>query len=568
MKPHWTVAARGRGRNSFIALGVIAIAIAVALGLVKSDARADAAVDKRPPHVRLLDQLRASDSVLPPVQQRIELYSVYNQEAPIPPQCYTRTEGKHNPCYVCHQGPKPDRENTMDDADLQAQYSFSDIGATNHWMNLFQDRSKRVASISDAAIRAWIEQDNYSELPGRLQVAGFQGWIPDLANLQRGAAAFDGQGFAIDGSQWVAINYKPFPSTFWPTNGSTDDVMIRLPEQFRQDAQGQASRDAYLANLAILENSIKGLAQVGSWNIDENKVAVDLDGDGSLGRASVVKQRDHYVGAAAAVAVEPTIYPQGTEFLHTVRYIGVAADGGITNATRMKEVRYMRRWIASSRERNRREYSLEAIEKAQGETPAYLNFGQEGLATRTGWQIAGFIEDRNGRLRANTFEENMFCMGCHNSIGSTVDKTFSFARKRDGAAGWGYINLRGMPDAPTRGESRGEIATYLERVGGGSEFRSNAEMQSRWYRRDGSLNAAAISRAKDVYELITPSMARALQLNKAYKLIVEDQSYLYGRDPVITPPQNVYRSVDPEKAPTLPEKHQYQWDIRLSWSNP
>lgn len=566
MKPLWQSAAR-RSKGSLVALGVVAGAIAVALGIVNPAATAADAVDKREPYVRLLDELRSSDGVLPPVQQRVELFAMYNREAPVPPQCYTRTEGKHNPCYVCHQGAKPDRENGMDDADLQAQYSFSDVGATNHWLNLFKDRSQRVASISDAAIRAWIEQDNYSELPGRLKAANFAGWIPDLDNLQQGAKAFDEHGFAIDGSQWVAINYKPFPSTFWPTNGSTDDVMIRLPAQFRQDAQGRESRDVYLANLALLEGGMKGLAQIGSWSIDENAVAADLDGNGSLGHASIVKMRDHYLGAAAATEVEPTIYPQGTEFLHTVRYIGITADGHITNSTRMKEVRYMKRWLPSSRERNRREYELEAIEKRQGETPAYLNFGQEGLATRTGWQIAGFIEDRNGRLRANTFEENMFCMGCHNSIGSTVDKTFSFARKRDGAAGWGYINLRGMPDAPTRGESRGEIATYLERAGGGSEFRSNTEMQSRWYHRDGRVNAAAVSRAKDVYDLITPSVSRALQLNKAYKVIVEDQSFLYGRDPVITPPQNVYRTVDSEKAPTLPDKHQYQWDIRLSWNH-
>ena len=53
-------------------------------------------------------------------------------------------------------------------------------------------------------------------------------------------------------------------------------------------------------------------------------------------------------------------------------------------------------------------------EKSKGELPAYLNFGDEGLATRMGWQLSGFIEDRNGRLRASTYEEQMFCMGCHN----------------------------------------------------------------------------------------------------------------------------------------------------------
>ena len=113
-------------------------------------------------------------------------------------------------------------------------------------------------------------------------------------------------------------------------------------------------------------------------------------------------------------------------------------------------------------------------------------------------------------------------MGCHTSIGSTIDKTFSFPRKVDGAQGWGYINLRGMPDAPTLGEHAGEIATYLTRVGGGGEFRSNPEMFERWFNADGSANTQAIARAKDVYELITPSPARATELNKAYKAIVEE----------------------------------------------
>jgi hypothetical protein len=530
------------------------------LALVES-----AFADTSEPYLRQLELLRASGSVLPPKLPRVELFAMYNREAPIPPQCYTRTEGKHNPCYVCHQNAVPERENVTNDGDLQAEYRFSETGVTNHWKNLFEDRSARVARISDASIRRWIDQDNYSELPGRLRAAGFQGWVPDLKGLERAGGAFDARGFAKDGSQWVAISYKPFPSTFWPTNGATDDVMIRLPAEFRRDASGRESRDVYVANLAILEMAIKDLPEVGTWEVDEHAVGVDLNGDGKLTRASVVKARDSYVGAASKIAVEHTVYPQGTEFLHTVRYVGVAADGSITASRRMKEVRYMRRWIPSTRAQLKQGYANEAVEKNKGELPAYLNFGDEGLATRMGWQLSGFIEDRNGRLRANTYEEQMFCMGCHNSIGTTVDKTFSFARKRDGVQGWSYINLRGMPDAPNVGEAKGEIATYLERVGGGSEFRSNPEMAARWYTADGEVNSDAVARARDVYDLITPSAARALQLNKAYKVLVEDQSFLFGRDATVTPPANVYRTVDSETAPTLPEKFQYTWDLRLDW---
>jgi hypothetical protein len=545
-----------------IPTGILSLLAGVALLAHAAGSPADSA---RAPHLRQLEALRASSSVLPPSLPRIEAFAMYNREAPIPPQCYTRTEGAHNPFYVCHQDAVTGRENAMNDGGLQAQYSFSDTGATNHWHNLFEDRSARVAKISDAAILEWIDEDNYSELATRLRAAGFQGWIPDLAHLELGGAAFDDEGFARDASDWVTINYKPFPSTFWPTNGSTDDVMIRLPEQFRRDARGRESRDVYRANLAILEMNIKGLSEVSTWPIDERTVGIDLDGDGKFARSRRALARDRYAGGAAQVVVEPTVYPRGTEFLHTVRYLGIAADGSIGSSRRMKEVRYMRRWLASTRDQLRQGYENEAVEKNKGELPSYLNFGQEGLATRMGWQLSGFIEDRDGRLRANTYEEQMFCMGCHNSIGSTIDKTFSFARKRDGVAGWGYLELRGMPDAPNRNEHRGEIATYLERVGGGSEFRSNPEMQARWYLDDGRVDAAAVAAAPDVYSLITPSRARALELNKAYRVLVEDQGFLFGRDATITPPAHVYQRVDAETAPTLPPALQFKWDLRLAW---
>jgi hypothetical protein len=518
-----------------------------------------------PPYLRQLDALRTSSEVLPPRLARVELFSMFNREAPVPPQCYTRTEGRYNPCYVCHQAPVAGRENQMDDGDLQAEYSFSDAGTENHWRNLFEDRAARIAAISDVEIRAWIEQDNYTDLAPRLVAAGFQGYIPDLANLQRGPAAFDANGFARDGSGWVAFNYKPLPSTFWPTNGATDDVMIRLPPAFRRNAAGRESRDVYSANLAILEMVIKDLPSVETPPIDERRIGRDLDGDGRRGIVKRARAANRYVGAASSIAVTPFIYPQDTEFLHTVRYIGLDADGAIVNSTRIKEVRYMRRWLRSDAAQLRQRYDAEKVEKEKGELPAYINLGHRGLGTPMGWQIAGFIEDRAGQLRASTFEENMFCMGCHNSIGSTIDKTFSFARKMDGAAGWGYINLRGMPDAPNRGEVRGEIATYLERAGGGSEFRSNHEMQARWFNADGSVNSAAIASARDVYDLVAPSADRALLLNKAYRVIVDEQSYLFGRDPLPSPPHNVYRSIDPATAPTLPPARQFSWDIRLDW---
>lgn len=516
----------------------------------------------------IVEWLRSNDAVIPRRPDAYGPRTAYNREAVIPPQCYTRTEGRWNPCYVCHQDEIPGRENRMNDGELQQAYSFSDQGMTNHWANLFEDRSQRVAAISDEEILEWIAADNYSALAPRLQAADFKGWVPDLDGLERGAGAFDDEGFAKDGSGWVAFNYKPMPSTFWPTNGSTDDVMIRLPEVFRTTAGGAPSRDVYRANLAILEANIKDLPSIGTRPLNEDAVGADLDGDGRLGTATVVRVTDHWAGQAAKWFKDSYLYPLGTEFLHTVRYVGIGEDGRIGPSTRMKEVRYMRKQYVLPKFALHNAYLEEGYAKAQGYLPGFLDHGHHGLANEMGWVLNGFIEDRKGRLRANTYEENLFCMGCHSTVGSTIDKVFSFARKVDGAAGWGYIDLAGMRDAPNRGETRGEYETYLERVGGGGEFRSNPEMQARWFRDDGRLDVEAVRAAGDVYGLITPSRARALALNKAYRVIVADQDYIFGRDATVKPPANVYEKVDNETAPTLPEERTYRWDIRLDWDPP
>lgn len=545
-------------------------AVAAALGLLFLSAGQALADDTRrtgpqPYYAQLIAALQKSDGVLPPQLPAHPVTAMFNREAVIPPQCYTRTESHYNPCYVCHQNALEGRENVMNDGELQAAYSFSDEGMTNHWRNLFKDRSQQVAAIADTDIDAWIAQDNYSELAERLREAGFRGWIPDLRDLQEGAEAFDADGFAKDGSHWVAFNYKPFPSTFWPTNGATDDVMIRLPTRFRQNRDGHDSLDVYKANLAILEANIKGLDAISTWDIDERHIGTDLNGDGALTRIHRISVLDHYVGMAANDYLDTHLYPAETEFLHTVRYVGIDAKGQVYNPRRMKEVRYMKKWRAYPKPVLERFYTLEAYEKQAGNLPGYQNLLDSGLDNGMGWAIQSFIENRNGRLRASSYEENFFCMGCHNSIGSTIDKTFSFARKIDGAGGWGYIRLQGMPDAPTAGEQEGEIATYLRRVGGGSEFRDNPEMLARWFDAKGQVDPAKLASARDVHDLIVPSAERARSLNKAYRVLVTEQSFIFGRDARVQAPANVYEYIDNRTAPTLNAEAIHQWDIRLDW---
>jgi hypothetical protein len=382
---------------------------------------------------RLIQELRSHDGVLAPTLPIHPVAGMYNREAPIPPQCYTRTEGRHNPCYVCHQNALPGRENTMNDGGLQLAYSFSEPGKTNHWQNLFEDRTARIRDITDEEALAWIGDDNFEELRPRLMSAGFKGWIPDISGLGAAAFAFDETGFAKDGSDWVAFNYKPLPSTFWPTNGSTDDVMIRLPDDYRQARDGRPSRTIYLANLSIAEAVIKGLDRIDTPELDEREAGEDLDGDGELGVVHMLPDVSTWVGKARGYYLQPALYPQGTEFLHTVRYVHVDAAGNVSPSRRMKEVRYMRKAFLMSPDAVRMGYLQEGYDKDEGLLPLYVNRGDEGLDNQLGWLIQSFIESADGRLRTATFEENMSCMGCHSSVGATVDKTFSFARKVDGA---------------------------------------------------------------------------------------------------------------------------------------
>lgn len=522
-------------------------------------------IDNKELHEFIISNLKQGDPVIPEMPAVHPKRALFNPEAVIPPQCYTRTEARHNPCFVCHQDPIDERENRMGDEDLQRDYSFSDLGMTNHWRNLHENRSERVDAISDDEILDYIAEDNYSELAARLEEADFDGWIPDLENLHLGPGAFDEFGFAKDGSGWVAFNYKPFPSTFWPTNGSTDDIMIRLPLEYRTTSDDLESPDIYRANLAILEAKIKGLDEITCLPVNEAETRTDLDGDGMLGTATRITILNSWVGKAAGSFIDTHLYPQGTEFLHSVRYVGIDKDGTIGVSTRMKELRYMRKSRIYSKSVYARRYQEESFEKDAGNLPGYISLGQNGLDNGSGWALQGFIENVNGRLRTLTYEENFSCMGCHNSIGSTIDKTFGFPRKPDGAAGWGYINLKGMPDAPSKGASTGEIATYLSRVGGGSEFRNNDEMYRRWFRPDGQLDRIKLSKAKDVYDLIAPSRERALSLNKAYRCIVEDQDFIYGKDATVKPPKNVYELIDNEETPTLPDNKIYQYNILLDW---
>ena len=503
---------------------------------------------------------------------RASIGKTVNTQATVPPQCYTRTAGISNPCWTCHT--QPLGENRFTDWPLQAAYTFSDFSRTNRWQNLFTDRSAAIENISDAEALDYIRADNYTPLRAALDNRqDYPGYVPDLDFRQ----GFDGEGFARDGSGWRAIRYKPFPGTFWPTNGSTDDVMIRLPGAFQTDTHGRQSRPIYKLNLAILEAAIAVEPYSREFErevepLNEQLAGIDLDGDGIMQPAVMYLRTlpSHYIGAAQEVAVHRYLYPQGTEFLHTVRYID--SDVPSLLSIRMKEVRYARKveWLDDWA--RLRAYEHERDEKEDGLSPLFPGSPLVGLRNVFGWQFQGFIEDAAGQLRLQTEEEHLFCLGCHTSLGVTVDQTFAFARKVPGIAGWRHQSVHGIPDVPQAGHQKPEILTYFQRVQGGDEFRTNTEVLERFFQygkdgMEGKLDTAQVRRAapggdRDIAFLIAPSRKRALLLNKAAIALVREQSFVLGRDPPFAPMVNVHTIIQDDSTGLAPAGRIYR-DGRL-----
>ncbi|SES92795.1 hypothetical protein [Stigmatella erecta] len=492
-----------------------------------------------------------------------------NPSAYIPAQCYAATQDvpggrTRNGCFSCHQEPRA--PNYTEDAEVQTLLSVPRPAEDNRWTNVH--RPPPPVELPEAELLAWVRSNNYVDARGGLTLAQalanppaawdangdgrWEGYTPDCA-FQPDSEGFDR---APDGSMtgWRAFAYAPFPGLFWPTNGSASDVLIRLPAEFRRDREGRESPAVYRTNLAILEAYIRR-TDVPLPSTDERELGTDLDGDGQLGTASRVAfvwppkpgQAFGYVGQAAGLDrardgwPAAGLYPRGTEFLHSLRYLDVER-GEVRMAARMKELRYMRktRWLTYSDLQLQAE--AEAREKLRNpdKLKTVLADAERGVGTGTGWLMQGFIEDAGGALRPQNIEETAACIGCHGGVGAATDGTFSFARKLDPASafrgGWYHWGQRGMKGVaePRRADGRGEYAHWLEQVGGGDDFGGNDEVQARFFRPDGTLQPAAVNTlSRDIASLLMPSPDRALRLNRAYLGLVKAQQFERGRDVVV-----------------------------------
>jgi hypothetical protein len=522
----------------------------------------------------------AATSIGARVERKLSKQAVIgNRFAYIPPQCFTQVAdgpSRHvqNPCYVCHA--EASEPNLASQPELQLAYEFPQAHAglqpRNVWKNVFRDLRPAIARISDAELRKYVSEDNYIaaggsnalaarlvDLPAAWDIDGdgeWSGYSPD-AYYQ-----FDAQGFdrAPDGTPtgYRAFAYYPLPGAFMPSNGSFDDVLIRLPATYRTDAHGRESYLLYSINLAIVEALIRR-ADVAIAATDERAVGVDLDRDGKLAEAQVVRYayrpRDPssmgWVGAARGkFPMAPGLFPAGTEFLHSVRYLAVDTDGAVHAAPRMKELRYARksRWVsyAELNDRAQREAKEAALNPDRPEM--FLGDAERGLHNAIGWVYQGFIEDGRGELRPQTYEETLACMGCHGGLSATEDSAFAFPRKLQSGPAFGWHAPSWGRDSPVpdplRTDGEPEYATYLKLNPEGDGYRSNDEVRARFF--DGAglpLPAAFEALAGDVTQLLLPSPSRALLLNKAYLVLVREQSFKDGRDAVLAPFARMLREV-------------------------
>lgn len=516
----------------------------------------------------------------------------------ISPQCYTKTQDNKgntfNPCYSCHINSSA--PNFIDDFDLQASYDFSESSNKNPFTNSFKDRTTLVEKIADKEILSYINQSNYKSSDGRIIIADklnhdlpskwdfaydgkkdgkWKGYIPDSY------FNFDDEGFDKDlngvFTGWRAFAYTPFLGTFWPTNGSVDDVLIRLPKSMMQDEKGNFSKEIYKINLAIVESMIKKQDIKLDFEVDESKYNVDLNHNNLVDKTSIIVYkwnkpdalskypkviyRNYYVGLAKKELIEnklhisPGLYPDGTEFLHSVRYIGIDEQkNSIKMSPRMKELRYTKKtsWNNYSQLSNAAQSEIKEKDAFPERLRGVKSDMEKGLSNGLGWVYQGFIEDKNGNLRPQSYEETLSCIGCHSGIGATTDSSFAFPRKFDEKNAWYHWTKKDLKGTKDRvlSNGKGEFTFYLEQNKAGDEYRANEEIKNKFFDKDGKLIQSEVDKIKnDITYLIYPSVKRAIKLNKAYKVIVDEQSFIYGKDAHIKPlHDSVHKEVEPGKS--------------------
>lgn len=478
---------------------------------------------------------------------------VLNRFAHIPASCYVNALGpggdSHNSCYVCHtQGRAP---NPIDDADLQLSRDLPDGARINPWLNLLGPEPE----VDRARLAAFVRTDNYRDAEGEIALAAAlrsppPGWdadgdgrwggpVPDLGfNVDAQGWDHDATG-ALTG--WRAYRSAPLPGVFLPVNGGAGDLFLRLPEPFRETAEGEPSVEVYSVNLTIALALVRR-ADLALPAVDERALAYDLDGDGLLGTATLVRYRDRaggdalrYVGGAAEIdETAPGLLPEGAELAHSVRYLDLGPDGAPRLAPRMRELRTLRKvaWLPYAELAARGTAEL-AEDRDDGDAPRRISGDLErGLSNGLGWRISGFIEDSSGALRPQTVEETLWCVGCHGGVGATTDATFSLTR----FLGWGHPEEIAPLDAdPKRADGVGEYATWIAENHALDELRTLP------------VDPSIIPDEFAMLGALVPDADRVWQLNARLEAVMRAQTYNLGREPARAPEGALLTRVAPQE---------------------
>lgn len=426
----------------------------------------------------------------------------YNEDPAIPVQCWVETGyGTQNACKYCHTNYLANRGhgNAFPIGEDQLRYSFPNPRLNRvNWPNVLHPQriAERLKAESIASPQPvdpenldYVRADNWRAAYTAARSAGDNSWnnasksghplqlMPalnpdnlypyDAGNPTDGGrhGYIDDKGFVHDTKNgytgWRAINFFPY-AIFTPLTGSVSGIYIRLPRQF-MTKNGKFSAATYIHNLEQLESNIKNRPTGFS----------------------------HYIGDARAIPIKPGFYPVGTEFAHPLHYVDLAADGergtsldGVigaahsdyefpgTRSKRVKEIRYLYKW---------KDVSVDDI--GENEELAGQVIGKPGqgwIDNKAGWILAAYIEDRGGALRPQTTEELLQCLGCHSSVGNTIDAVWSFQRKLPGLRGWSEMDygaydsanpqLTKLSDYRNEQVDKGELEYFFHSVIGADLF--------------------------------------------------------------------------------------------------
>lgn len=387
----------------------------------------------------------------------------YNEDPAIPAQCWIETSyGTQNACKYCHTNYLAEIKhgNNFPIAEDQILFSFPSPNLNKvNWKNVInpeeiiqrlKEEGIKVPQPDDFEILTYVRNDNWRAAYKTARPSGDDSWN-NLSNAESDFQLFpalnpddlfpysdknptddathgyiDQQGFIRNNKNeytgWRAVNFFPY-AIFTPLTGSVSGIYIKLPGNF-MTKDGKLDIEVYMKNLDLLAKNIK------NQKIDS----------------------EFYYGDAANIRVTKGFYPVGTEFAHPLHYVDLNADGetGVnldglnqnktadyefpgTRSKRVKEIRYMYKW---------KDVNLNdiGIKESEGIPKAIGKEWKGWIDNNAGWIIAAYIENREGELRPQTTEELLQCLGCHSSVGNTIDAVWSFQRKLPRELGWQEMN--------------------------------------------------------------------------------------------------------------------------------